>query len=237
MYDGFNYSGWQRQTKTPNTVCGRLEAALEIYLRKKAAVTGVSRTDARVSARDFVCNFHFDEEIDLFRLFRGLNGLLPKDIRVKSIAPAPEAFNARFDSKGKTYRYVLDNSPYGDAFLRRRAWRYPEDLDGEKMRRAAKVFLGEHDFRAFAASGDTSKSTKRELTRFDLEKVGFRIDFIVTGNAFLYNMARILVGTLVYVGNGKIDEGALEGILREGDRAKAGVTAPPYGLCLEEVYY
>lgn len=235
-YDGTEYHGWQRQ---PNgiTVQQVLEETLEKVLKTKVVVTGCSRTDAGVHAKMHVSSFRAETSIPVNKLPLVLNQFLPPDIRAAACEIVPDDFNARYHTKEKTYRYRILNCEHNDPFLSRFVWHYPIELDVEKMKKAAEYMVGEKDFTAFMASGSSAKTTVRNLKRVEVEKEGDVITISATANGFLYNMVRIIVGTLVYVGNGKLTQEEVKTILEEKDRRLGGVTAPPQGLMLEEVVY
>ncbi len=235
-YDGTAYHGWQRQ---PNgiTVQEVLEDALEKVFKKKIVVTGCSRTDAGVHAVMHVSNFRCNTSIPVNKIPLVLNMYLPNDIRAYECSIESEDFNARYNTVEKTYRYRILNCEHNDPFIGRYAWHYPIKLDVDKMKEAAKYMVGERDFTAFMASGSSAKTTVRNLKRAEVEKDGDLITITVTANGFLYNMVRIITGTLVYVGNGKMSPESVKKILDEKDRRLGGVTAPPEGLRLEEVVY
>lgn len=231
MYEGTHYAGWQRQQNAV-TIQGELEKALSVITRKTLSVTGSSRTDAGVHAASYMANFHTDESLDTYRLCRGLNALLPRDIRVISAEPCREDFNARFDAVSKTYLYRIDMSLYGDVFYRNFAWHVPHNLDVNAMQKAADYFVGSHDFSAFMAQGSTAKTFTREIYESRLEQEGTILSYYITGNGFLYNMVRIITGTLVAVGKNKIPAEDIPAIITSCDRTRAGMTAPPQGLTL-----
>lgn len=235
-YDGTEYHGWQRQ---PNgiTVQQVLEETLEKVLKTKVVVTGCSRTDAGVHAKMHVSSFRAETSIPVNKLPLVLNQFLPPDIRAAACEIVPDDFNARYHTKEKTYRYRILNCEHNDPFLSRFVWHYPIELDVEKMKKAAEYMVGEKDFTAFMASGSSAKTTVRNLKRVEVEKEGDVITISATANGFLYNMVRIIVGTLVYVGNGKLTQEEVKTILEEKNRRLGGVTAPPQGLMLEEVVY
>ncbi len=235
-YDGTNYHGWQRQ-QNGITVQEVLEDALKRMTGKSVSVTGCSRTDAGVHAKMHVSSFDIETTIPIKKIPLVLNTYLPGDVRAFDCEEADEGFNARYNTKEKTYRYRILNSDYNDPFLARYAWHYPIKLDVEKMKQAASFMVGERDFTAFMASGSKVKTTVRNLKRAEIQKDGSLITITVTANGFLYNMVRIITGTLVYVGNGKLEPMDVKRILEEKDRRLGGVTAPPEGLMLEEVVY
>ncbi|MBR5535352.1 MAG: tRNA pseudouridine(38-40) synthase TruA [Clostridia bacterium] len=235
-YDGTEYHGWQRQ---PNgiTIQEILEDALEKVMKKKITVTGCSRTDAGVHALMHVSNFKCETSIPVHKIPLVLNQQLPEDIRAVDCTLEEDGFNARYHTKEKTYRYRILNCEHNDPFLSRFVWHYPIKLDVDAMKKAAESMVGEKDFTAFMASGSSAKTTVRNLKRVEVEKDGNLITITATANGFLYNMVRIIVGTLVYVGNGKLTVDEVARILEEKDRTLGGVTAPPQGLRLEEVVY
>ena len=235
-YDGTEYHGWQRQ---PNgiTVQEVLEDTLQKVMKKKTVVTGCSRTDAGVHAKMHVSNFEADTSIPVDKIPLVLNQFLPPDIRAVKCSVEDDGFNARYHTVEKTYRYRILNCEHNDPFLSRFVWHYPIKLDVDNMKRAAEKMVGEKDFTAFMASGSSAKTTVRNLKRVEVEKSGDLITITTTANGFLYNMVRIIVGTLVYVGNGKLTVDEVSRILEEKDRRLGGVTAPPQGLILEEVVY
>lgn len=235
-YDGTQYHGWQRQ---PNgiTVQEILEDALEKVMKKRIVVTGCSRTDAGVHAAMHVSNFKCETSIPVHKIPLVLNQFLPSDIRAVDCEVMDDDFNARYHTIEKTYRYRILNCEHNDPFLSRFVWHYPIKLDVEAMKKAAEHMVGEKDFTAFMASGSSAKTTVRNLKRVEVEKEGDLITITATANGFLYNMVRIIVGTLVYVGNGKLTSDEVARILAERDRTLGGVTAPPEGLRLEEVVY
>lgn len=236
MFDGTAYHGFQRQ-KNGITVQECLEKAIDKITGESVIVTGCGRTDAGVHAKGYVANFYSRTKIPVSKLPLAINANLNEDIRVVKAKKVPPDFNARKSAIKKTYVYKIYNAPVSDVFLRNYAWFYPAYLDFEKMKRAAAHFLGEHDFSAFMAAGSPVKSTVRTITGLGVAKKGSLIEIKITANGFLYNMARIIAGTLVYCGNGKIDPDSIPDIIKSGQRVKAGVTAPPEGLTLEKVYY
>ena len=235
-YDGTRYSGWQRQTAHDNTIQGKLETALSRILGEPIEVSASGRTDTGVHARGQVANFHCESTMDCAELLTQLRKYLPEDIGIYSCREVSSRFHARLNALEKTYRYRLWNSDAPCVFERRFVAEFPEQLDVEAMQRAAQLLLGTHDFSAFCANKKMKKSTVRTIKSFQVERAGHEIRFTVTGNGFLHNMVRILVGTLIEVGRGarSIDSiPALFGAKRE----QAGFLAPGKGLCLEEVRY
>ncbi len=236
LYDGTDFGGWQRQ-KNAVTVQGELEKALGIITKNEVSVIGASRTDAGVHAYDYVANVFLDTEKDLYSLWAGTNALLPDGIRLKTIAPCPDEFHARFDAKMKTYIYHIDNTGYGDVFTKRYMWNYRYPLDYQKMKEAAGYFVGKHDFSAFMSQGGTAKTFVREIYSNDFEILDHKLRMTITGNGFLYNMVRIIAGTLVSVGRGDIAPQEIPQIIAAKERKRAGITAPPEGLVLYRITY
>ena len=234
-YDGTAFHGWQMQENAV-TVQGVLQDALFELFGKKITVSGCSRTDAGVHAKTFVCHFDLEKAFPLEKLPLALNALLPGDVAVKWAEQVNSDFHARFSCKGKTYRYRLWNARIRDPFEAKRAGFWPIPLNADHMNEVAQDFVGRHDFRAFMASGSNIKSTVREIYSFRVYREGDRIDFVVSGNGFLYNMVRIMVGTLIYADLGKLDRTIPE-ILSQGDRTLGGITVVPQGLYLETVEY
>ena len=235
-FDGTEYCGWQIQPYAP-TVQGILKDAIMAVTGEDVMPKGSSRTDSGVHARGYVCNFHSNTTIPLDKLPYALNTPLPEDIRCKSASVAADDFIASGSAKKKTYCYTIDNSTFGDVFKNRFAWHYKYPLNVESMKEASKHFIGTHDFIGFAASGFSVKTTVRTIYELKVEKKDNIITIEITGNGFLYNMVRIIAGTLVYVGSGKIDAHEIPQIIASGDRTRAGITAPARGLCLKEVFY
>ena len=235
-YDGSAYAGWQRQL-TGLAVQQVLEDALCSACAHPVTVTGSSRTDAGVHA---LCQMvHFDTSCtippDKFPFV--LNNLLPPDIRVQAAREVPADFHARFLSCGKTYRYSILNRRHGSALRRNQCWHVPVPLDVKLMQSAVPDLMGTHDFAAFQAAGGSAKTTVRTIRRADLIVDVPDITFTITGNAFLYNMVRIIAGTLVEIGLGKRGPDAFRKAFDSHDRLDLGLTAPPAGLVLTHVFY
>ncbi len=235
-YDGTNYSGWQRQENAVS-VQQRLEEALGKLLRQQVRVTGASRTDAGVHALGQTVHFDTDSRIPPEKYAFALNTMLPEDIRVRASRAAPPDFHARFDARGKIYRYLIHNGPHASALLRLSHAHVMYPLDEAKMEREARAILGTHDFRAFAASGSVAKDTVRTIYDCRAARSGSEVMLLVHGSGFLYNMVRILAGTVIQVGCGKLEEGAVARALAGKSRLSLGVTAPPHGLTLMRVFY
>lgn len=236
QYDGTNYHGWQIQ-ENALTVQEVLEAALAEITGARPKIVGCGRTDTGVHAKAYVFHFKSDTAIPAEKLPYALNSHLPRDIVCFAAEDVPPEFHAKKSAVKKRYTYHIQNSRFPDVFLQNRAWFYPHPLDLEKMKQAAPAFLGTHDFIGFAAAGFTVKTTVRTIYALDIQKQGDLIQMDITGNGFLYNMVRIIAGTLVFVGAGRIAPAAMPDIIASGDRTRAGITAPACGLYLSEVCY
>ena len=235
-FDGAPFCGWQAQPNGP-TVQAALERAIELVTGEALRVTGCSRTDAGVHARAFVCNFRSEAKITCGRLPAALNANLPEQIAVLGCREAAPDFHARYDCKAKTYRYHIHNAPARDPFLLRRALLVKPPLDEAMLAREAAAFIGTHDFASLCAAGGSAKTTVRTVFRFDVTREGDEVYFFVRADGFLYNMARIMVGTLLEIAKGRLKRGSVPEILAARDRARAGATAPAEGLMLWEAEY
>ncbi|MBQ3219600.1 MAG: tRNA pseudouridine(38-40) synthase TruA [Clostridia bacterium] len=236
-YDGTSFCGWQVQ-KNGDTVQENLENAVFKVTGEKVRVTGSGRTDSGVHAMGQTA--HFDTECKTVipeKFYRALNAHLPESIRVYSSEKVADDFDACRTAKKKTYRYSLYLSEIENPLKERYAVRVDDKLDLKRMRECAKVFLGEHDFKCMCASGSSIKTTVRTLYNIDIEKDGSDLTISVCGNGFLYNMVRILVGTLLKAGRGETDEKELSKMLENKERALGGKTLPAKGLCLMKVEY
>lgn len=235
-YDGTRYQGWQRLAGNQDTIQGKIETALSRILGEPIEISGSGRTDAGVHARGQVANFHCESRMSTEQILVELRKYLPEDIGILSCKDASPRFHARLNALEKTYEYRLWNSEVPCVFERRFVYQLPEDLDVEAMDRAAQYFVGTHDFSAFCANKKFKKSTVRAIRSFHVTRVGYEIRFRVTGNGFLHNMVRIMVGTLIEVGQGKRDPESIPELFG-GKREDAGYLVPGKGLCLEEVLY
>ena len=235
-YDGTDFSGWQRQPGF-RTVQGCLEDAIHEMTGETPFVRGAGRTDAGVHAAGQVASFSLEARIPEAGLLRGLNSNLPADVAVLEVAEVASDFDARFSARGKVYRYQVWNHLVRSPLHARTTWHVRSALDMEIMRRAAEELRGEHDFRAFRASDCERRTTRRVVRRLDVERQGALLSFEIEATAFLKNMVRILVGTLVDLGRGRLPAGAVARMLESGDRTAGGVTAPPQGLTLLRVLY
>ena len=235
-YDGTNYAGWQRQSNGL-AVQQVLEEALQKATKEQITVTGASRTDAGVHALGQAVHFDTNSAIPPEKYPFVLNTMLPRDIRVHSGREVPESFHARFMTCGKRYTYRIVNSRHASALRRNTHVHVPLPLDLLPMQQAAAQLLGTHDFAAFQASGGTAKTTVRTITRAELTRMGDEITFTVEGDAFLYNMVRIIAGTLIEIGLHRRTVNAFTEAYTTLGRLSLGVTAPPHGLELTEVRY
>jgi tRNA pseudouridine38-40 synthase len=235
-YDGTDFSGWQRQIGQ-RTVQACLEEALEKMTGERVRVTGAGRTDAGVHAEGQVASVKVQARIPATGFLRGLNSQLPPDMAVRELSDVAPTFDARRSARGKTYRYLIWNHLTRSPLRGRSAWHYRAPLDSHAMREAAAAFVGEHDFRAFRASDCDRKSTVRVMRAFEVDRHGALITCQVDGTAFLKNMVRIMVGTLVEAGLGELDAAGVRRLLAGGDRTQSGVTAPAHGLTLVRVHY
>ena len=235
-YEGTRYKGWQRLKTADNTIQSKLETALSRILNEPIEVSGSGRTDAGTHALCQVANFHCNSDMPAKEILEQLRKYLPEDIGVYSCKDASERFHARLNAKTKTYCYRVWNSDQPCVFERKFVYVDTRTVDLEKMRSAAKHFLGEHDFSAFCANKHMKKSTNRYIQSLDIDVVGPEIRFTVTGNGFLHHMVRILVGTLLEVGRGERSADSVAGLFG-AERAQAGELIPACGLCLMEVNY
>lgn len=234
-YDGTRFHGWQR---LPNavTVQGRLEAALSDLFDRPIEVDGSGRTDAGVHASAQYVSFRAPEA-EPARILAKLRHRLPEDIGALALCHAPERFHARLSATQKTYTYRVWNAETPDVFGRRFRVQMPQELDLAAMRHAAELCLGTHDFLAFCSNKHFKKSSVRTLHRFDIAQNGAELTFTLSADGFLYNMVRILVGTVLEVGLGERREDSIPALFERRIRAEAGQTAPAKGLCLTEVRY
>ncbi len=236
-YDGKDFNGWQKQPNKLN-IQGEIEKAIERITGEEVNLMASGRTDAGVHAIGQVANFKTNSNIPIEKFPIALNTNLKKSIIIKSAEEVEERFHSRLNCKKKTYRYIINNSKYGTAIYRNLETHIPIKLDIEKMQKAVKYFEGEHDFKAFKASGTSSKSSVRKIYKAEVIDAGNeRIYIELTGNGFLYNMVRIIAGTLVEVGLNKIEPQEVENIILSKKRENAGKTLPPQGLYLVNVVY
>ena len=237
QYDGTRYDGWQRQGNTDSTLQGRLEGVLSRMVGKPVEIQGAGRTDAGVHARGQVASVHLPEGYTPQEIQNYLNRYLPEDVAVVEVVEVGERFHARLSATGKEYRYHIRMGSVPDVFARKYQYRVEEPLDLAAMERAAGYLTGKHDFRSFCGNRRFKKSTVREVFHIGVEVCGSDLTLVYRGDGFLYNMVRILTGTLLEVGLGQRTPESMVDILEAKERTAAGKTAPAQGLVLQEVYY
>ena len=239
-YDGTHYEGWQTQ-KTGTGVQQIVEEALAKLFPSRPRLHSSSRTDTGVHALGMVAHFEIPRDefkMTVLRLALAINAHLPDDVRVLSATRATKTFHAQFDARGKQYRYFVWNHAAMNPLLVKTAWHVPRKLNLKRMRAAAKLFRGRHDFQSFAANpGYKKASTVRRLMRCDVKKSGAQYTFTIEGDGFLYKMCRGIVGTIVQIGLGKFPPEEIKTMLSKRDRRLAGMTAPAHGLVLWKVFY
>ena len=236
-YDGSRYQGWQRLQSTDRTVQGKLEQALSRLLEEEIEISGSGRTDAGVHAKGQVASFHSRTELGCEELLKRLRAVLPEDIGVLSLEEAEPRFHARLNARGKCYRYRIWNSEQPCVFERKYVYVLPQKLDLDRMRLAAEQLTGTHDFRSFCAKKSDKKSTVRTVESIEIRRAGEEVILDFRGDGFLYQMVRILTGTLIEVGQGLREPESMKRLLEAKERSSAGYTVPAKGLCLMEVSY
>lgn len=237
QYDGTRFQGWQRQKNGADTIQGRIEQVLTRQMGHPVEIDGAGRTDAGVHAEEQVANVRLSYEGTPEQLQECLNEYLPEDIRILKVELAGERFHSRLNATGKIYEYRLCKQGCSDVFLRKYQWQMKEELFVERMRAAALLMLGEHDFRGFCTKASRKKSTVRRIDAIEIREDACHLFLRFEGNGFLYNMVRILTGTLVEIGTGRRDLSSIEQIFLKKDRTLAGATAPAKGLTLLKVKY
>lgn len=235
-YDGKKFGGWQKQPTKLN-IQGEIEQAIKEITGEDVELIASGRTDSGVHSLGQIANFKTNSNIEIEKVAIAINSKLKKSIVIKKAEEVSEDFHARYSCKGKKYRYIINNSQQGTAIYRDLECHIPQKLDVEKMRKAIKYFEGEHDFKGFKASGTSSKNTIRTIYKAEIKQEGERIIIELTGSGFMYNMVRIIAGTIVDVGLGRINPEEIPRIINLKDRNKAGKTLPAHGLYLVEVYY
>lgn len=235
-YDGTNYNGFARQ---PNgvTIQETLEEAISKIVQHEVRTLGAGRTDQGVHAKGQCVTFDSETKVPAEKLAKAINSQLPLDISVKSVEEASMNFQPRFGAKRKTYRYQILNAQVRDPFLYKYSLQYPYKLDIELMQEAANEMVGKHDFACFCSAGSSVKDTVREIYSIDIRKHEDLVTVDICGNGFLYNMVRIIIGTLLRVNEGKLSTGDIKKIINGRDRQKAGPTVPPQGLTMLEIIY
>ncbi len=237
QYDGTRYNGWQRQGNTDNTIQGKLNEIIGRYLGEEMDIAGSGRTDGGVHAYGQVANFKTGKCLDKDKFLLDINSYLPQDIRIIAVESVDERFHARLSAVSKTYEYVIDNGTVADVFARKYSYRLEEKLDVEKMRVAAGLLTGTHDYLSFCGNKKFKKSSVRTVTDILITESAGKITISFTGNGFLQNMVRIMAGTLIEVGLGKREPESMMEIINARTREAAGMMAPAEGLFLKEVFY
>ena len=240
QYDGTRYNGWQKQGNTDNTIQGKLETLLSRIAGEPVEIHGAGRTDAGVHARRFALSFCYTGKVPMQKIVPALNAHLPPDIRAVDIRSVPDGFHARYAAHAKTYRYYILNARVDDPFTYDTCHRVGAALDLAAMQAAAAQFIGTHDFSALCASGSSAAAhgdTVRTITNCTVVQNGDLFTISVTADGYLYNMVRILAGTLVDAGLDKRTPESIPALLESGDRRRAGPTLPAKGLFLEKVDY
>lgn len=237
-YNGTKYNGWQRQGNTANTIQGKLEDTLSRMLDESIEITGSGRTDAGVHAMGQVFHFHCNKAVNE-DFINDINGYLPHDIRILSCEKCSERFHARLHAVEKVYQYRIDTSPYGNPFIRDTSHNVPTPLDIDAMKRGASYLIGTHDFKSFCSNKRMKKSSVRTIYDIQFEKLTNEDLLLITyrGNGFLYNMVRIITGTLIEIGLGLRNPDDIPDVITGLDRSLAGHTAPAKGLFLMQVHY
>ena len=236
QYDGTRYNGWQRQGNTKNTIQERFENVLEKMCGKKTEIFSSGRTDAGVHALCQVANFKCEVDMTCDEIMAYLNHYLPEDVKVTSTEEADERFHSRLNAVSKTYEYSIATAK-PDVFIRKYVYTVECAPDVQKMLEASKKLLGTHDFKGFSSLGKTKKSTVRTINSIDVAMDDDIIRITINGNGFLYNMVRIISGTLYEIGTGKLDPSVIDKVFETCTRENAGVTFPAQGLKLVGVYY
>lgn len=235
-YDGTNFYGWQKQPDK-RTVQEEIENCLTAILKETVSINGAGRTDAGVHAIAQVANFKTDKTIGTKELYMAINSIISKDVTILSVEEAPEDFHARKSAKAKHYRYVVNNAKVHSALNMNREYVFKYNLSDEVLQMAAKDLIGKHDFAAFKSSGSNVEDTVREIYNVSVNRMGNRIIIDVVGNGFMYNMVRIIVGTLLDIGSGKLDVCTIKNMIETKDRTLGGQTVPACGLYMVEVLY
>lgn len=236
-YDGARYLGWQRLGDSDKTIQGKIENILSEMTGTKTEIIGSGRTDAGAHANGQVANFKTNSTMDLAAMRDHLNRYLPRDIVVKELEEAAERFHARYNAVGKKYSYYVWNHVVPSAFERKYSYHHPEHLDIDKMNEACNKLMGTHDFIGFSSLKKTKKSTVRTIEEITIHKESNLLHFTFVGKSFLYNMVRIMMGTILEIGAGTMDLEHIDAIFESKVRSNAGMTVPAQGLFLDEVYY
>ncbi|MCA9764779.1 MAG: tRNA pseudouridine(38-40) synthase TruA [Carnobacterium sp.] len=236
-YDGARYLGWQKLGDSDKTIQGKIENILSEMTKATIEISGSGRTDAGTHAREQIANFKTTSKMELFAMRDYLNTYLPRDIVVKKLEEVPERFHARYNASGKQYSYYVWNTTVPSVFERTYSYHHPEKLDINKMEEACKKLVGTHDFIGFSSLKKTKKSTVRTIEAITIHKEGNLLHFTFIGDGFLHKMVRIIMGTLLEIGIGKMKPEQIDVLFEIGIRSEAGMTVPAQGLFLDKVFY
>ncbi|MCD5002931.1 tRNA pseudouridine(38-40) synthase TruA [Enterococcus saccharolyticus] len=236
-YDGKRYLGWQRLGDSGKTIQGKIESILTQMTGEKIEIIGSGRTDGGTHARGQVANFKTDSTMTREEMLHFLNQFLPRDIVITKVEEMPERFHARYNCTGKQYSYYVWNSPIPTALERNHSFHVSQPLDFEKMNEACEKLIGTHDFIGFSALKKTKKSTVRTIHELTIQQEGSMVHFTFSGDGFLHKMVRIMMGTLLEIGTGKLPVTIIDEIFENKVRANAGETVPSHGLFLDAVFY
>lgn len=236
-YDGSKYLGWQRLGDSDKTIQGKIESILTKMTGEPIEIIGSGRTDAGTHARGQVANFHTDSHLAVLKIRAFLNHYLPQDIVVKQVVEMPERYHARYHATGKKYSYSVWNAELPSPLERSTSFHYQQPLNQQLIEEACRLLEGTHDFIGFSSLKKTKKNTVRTIEEISVQQQGERITFTFVGDGFLYNMVRILMGTILEIGAGERPLASITTIFETKVRQQAGITVPAHALCLEEVYY
>lgn len=236
-YDGSKYKGWQKQKENDLTIQGKIEAVLSKMAGEAIQVVGCGRTDSGVHAENYIANFHTKCALSINEMLDYLYEYLPEDIVIKSMENVAERFHARYNVKSKTYVYRIYNNKFRDVFNRKYTYHLAEKLNLSDMRSASEGLIGSHDFQSFTNARKSDKSTIRTINYINIIERNGLVEIEVNGNGFLWNMVRVIAGTLIEIGKGNLKPIDVERILNEKKRWEAGPLAQAKGLCLRDVQY
>ena len=236
-YDGFRFKGWQKQKENDLTIQGKIEAVLSKMAGEAIQVVGCGRTDSGVHAENYIANFHTKCALSINEMLDYLYEYLPEDIVIKSMENVAERFHARYNVKSKTYVYRINNNKFRDVFNRKYTYHLAEKLNLSDMRTASEGLIGSHDFQSFTNARKSDKSTIRTINYLNIIERDGLVEIEVNGNGFLWNMVRVIAGTLIEIGKGNLKPMDVERILNEKKRWEAGPLAQAKGLCLRDVQY
>lgn len=236
-YDGKRYHGWQRLKDSDKTIQGKIEYVLSEMTEEKIEIIGSGRTDAGAHAKGQVANFKTESNMSRQKMMDYLNYYLPNDVVVNKVEEVPERFHSRYNCSGKQYSYYIWNTEVPSVFKGQHSFHYADELDMDKINEACQKLVGEHDFLGFSSLKRSKKSSVRTIKELSMEQEGNMLRFIFVGDGFLYNMVRIIMGTLLEIGSGEQPVELIDEIFEDRIRENAGDTVPSYGLFLDEVYY